>query len=41
MLVIGEKEVKISNVSVRRRDDGDMGSMPIQQLLEVLHEEGI
>ncbi|MDE5588637.1 MAG: threonine--tRNA ligase [Acetatifactor sp.] len=41
MLIIGEKEVKADSVSVRRRDDGDLGSMPIQRLLEVLHEEGI
>ncbi|MDE6641359.1 MAG: threonine--tRNA ligase [Acetatifactor sp.] len=41
MLIIGEKEVKAGSVSVRRRDDGDLGSMPIQRLLEVLLEEGI
>lgn len=41
MLVIGEKEVKTNSVSVRKRDDGDFGSMPIEQLLKVLHKEGI
>ncbi len=41
MLVIGEKEVGTNSVSVRKRDDGNMGSMPIEQLLEMLHEEGI
>ena len=41
MLIIGEKEVKSDSVSVRRRDDGDLGSMPIERLLKVLHEEGI
>lgn len=41
MLIIGEKEVNSASVSVRRRDEGDLGSMPIQRLLEVLHEEGI
>lgn len=41
MLVIGEKEVEAGNVSVRRRDEGDLGSMSIERLLEALHEEGI
>ncbi len=41
MLVIGEKEVKMNCVSVRQRDKGDLGSMPIGQFLEILHEEGI
>ena len=41
MLVIGEKEVKDNSVSVRKRDEGDLGSMPIERFLEVLHEEGI
>ncbi len=41
MLVIGEKEVKNNSVSVRKRDEGDLGSMPIERFLEVLHEEGI
>ena len=36
MLIIGEKEVHTNSVSVRKRDDGDLGSMPIDQLLEVL-----
>jgi len=37
MLVIGEREVKTNSVSVRKRDCGDLGNMPIEQLLEVLH----
>lgn len=41
MLVIGEKEVSTNSVSVRKRDDGDLGRMPIEQLLGILHEEGI
>ena len=41
MLIIGEKEAIAESVSVRRRDDGDLGSMPIERLLEILHEEGI
>lgn len=41
MLVIGEKEVQTNSVSVRGRDSGDMGSMPVERLLKVLREEGI
>lgn len=41
MLIIGEKEVNNNTVSVRKRDDGDLGSMPIGQLLEILKQEGI
>lgn len=41
MLIIGEKEMKANIVSVRKRDDGDLGSMPIKQLLELLFKEGI
>ena len=39
MLVVGEKEVNANCVSVRKRDGGDLGSMPIEQFLEVLHED--
>lgn len=41
MLIIGEKEANADNVSVRKLDAGDLGSMSIKQLLEVLREEGI
>lgn len=41
MLVIGEKEAEAGNVSVRGRDEGDLGSMSIERLLELLREEGI
>ncbi len=41
MLIIGEKEAKTNTVSVRRRDDGDLGNMPMGQLLEILQKEGI
>ncbi len=41
MLIIGEKEVNADNVSVRKLDAGDLGSMSIKQLLEILREEGI
>lgn len=39
MLVVGEKEVNANCVSVRKRDGGDLGSMPIEQFFEVLHED--
>ena len=41
MLVVGEKEIENNTVSVRKRDDGDLGSMPLNRLLELLREEGI
>ena len=41
MLVVGEKEVETNSVSVRKRDNDDLGRMPIEQLLEILHKEGI
>lgn len=41
ILVVGEKESADNSVSVRKRDDGDLGCMPISQLLDILHEEGI
>lgn len=41
ILVVGEKEAADNSVSVRKRDDGDLGCMPISQLLDILHEEGI
>ncbi len=41
MLIIGEKEVRSGNVSVRSRDGGDLGSMSIERLTELLQEEGI
>ncbi len=40
MLIIGEREVKTKSVSVRRREEGDLGSMPVEQLLKVISEEG-
>lgn len=41
MLIIGEKEANAESVSVRKRDGSDLGSMPLKQLLEILHEEKI
>ena len=40
MIVVGEKEVETNSVSVRKRDEGDLGSMSINQLLAILREEG-
>lgn len=41
MLIVGEKEAKANLISVRKRDEGDLGSMPICKLLDILHGEGI
>ena len=40
MLIVGEKEAEAGSVSVRRRGEGDLGRMPLGQLLEMLREEG-
>ncbi len=40
MLIVGEKEVQANQVSVRKRDEGDLGSMSLEQLLEALRREG-
>lgn len=36
MLAVGEKEVTATSASARRQDDGDLGSMPISRLVEML-----
>lgn len=41
MLIVGEKEMESNSVSVRGRDDGNLGNMSIEKLLEVLRKEGI
>lgn len=41
MLIVGEKEMESNSVSVRGRDDGDLGNMSIEKLLEVLRKKGI
>lgn len=38
MLVVGEKEVENHSVSVRNRED-DLGSMSVEQLMEILNSE--
>jgi threonyl-tRNA synthetase len=40
MLIVGGKEAEAGSVSVRRRGEGDLGRMPLGQLLEMLREEG-
>lgn len=41
MLVVGQKEAEAGSVSVRNREEGDLGGMPISRFLEILHEEGL
>ncbi len=41
MIVVGEKEAENKSISVRKRDEGDLGSMTVNQLLEMLKKEGI
>lgn len=40
MLIIGGKEVQTNSVCVRKREDGDLGNMSIDQLLKILNAEG-
>lgn len=40
MLIIGEKEVKAGSVSVREREQGDLGSMTVEEMLGILRGEG-
>ena len=39
MLVIGEKEVKAKNISLRARIDGDLGQMKLDKFLKKIKEE--
>ena len=39
MLIVGEKEALGGTVSVRRRHQGDLGAMPLTELIEGLKEE--
>ncbi|MBQ8548404.1 MAG: threonine--tRNA ligase [Lachnospiraceae bacterium] len=41
ILVVGEKEEESGNVAVRKRDEGDLGSMELANFIELLKEEGI
>lgn len=40
MLIVGGKEAAEGCVSVRKREDGDLGSMTVERLLGILREEG-
>jgi threonyl-tRNA synthetase len=39
MLVVGEKEMETSTVSVRRQGEGDAGSMSVEAFAELIHNE--
>lgn len=39
MVIVGQKEAENNEISVRKRDEGDMGSMSIQQFMEILQKE--
>lgn len=41
ILVVGEKEAECGSVSVRKRDEGDLGSMSVEELLKVLKKDGV
>lgn len=41
MVIVGEKEVESDMVSVRKRDQGEIGMMTAGELVEMLREEGI
>ena len=36
MLILGEKEADSGSVSVRKREEGDLGRMPVERFLEML-----
>ena len=39
MLVIGDKEVETDTVSVRSRSEGDLGAMPLAEVIAMIHSE--
>ena len=39
MLIVGEKEVEAGTVSVRHRQAGDLGSIPVEKFRKLLREE--
>lgn len=41
ILVVGEKEAENNSVSVRKREEGDLGNMPVHHFVDMLQEEGI
>ena len=41
ILVVGEKEAESGSVAVRKRDEGDLGSMELEDFIRLLKEEGL
>ena len=39
MLILGEKEAEMENVSVRKHREGDMGEMPVENFIELIQLE--
>lgn len=39
MVIVGEKEVEEGTISVRRRDEGDIGAMKAEELIKKIQEE--
>lgn len=39
MIIVGEKEMESQEVSVRKRDEGDLGSIPILEFIDLLKKE--
>jgi threonyl-tRNA synthetase len=39
MLVVGENEMQAEAVSVRKRGEGDLGAMPVQELVSLLQQQ--
>ena len=39
MKIFYSRKEKTNSVSVRKREEGNLGSMPIKQLLEILQSE--
>ena len=39
MLVVGENEVKNESLSIRKRGQGDLGTEPIGQVIQMITDE--
>ena len=39
MIIVGEKEAAEGTISVRKRDEGDLGAMKAAELIEKIKEE--
>ena len=39
MLIVGQKEMDAGEISVRKRDEGDLGSMGMQKFIRLLKVE--